>query len=91
MNKAFRKDGEIKQEVLGPGSPTQQFIREQMRIDRQKKMDFDKWHAWKIEDFMRCKDIKEIIDFCENTAKWLKEDGLKIEWEFNKESNNLIL
>ena len=56
-----------------------------------KKMDFDKWHAWKIEDFMRCKDIKEIIDFCENTAKWLKEDGLKIEWEFNKESNNLIL
>ena len=42
MNKAFRKDGEVKQEVLGPGSPTQQFIREQKRMERQKKSDIEK-------------------------------------------------
>ena len=83
-----RADGEVKQEVMGPGSPTQQLIREQLRLQIQKdhnKIDFDRWHAWKIEDFMRCKNPQEIIDFCERTVQYLKGSKDNIEWIFKEE------
>lgn len=83
-----REGGEVKQEVMGPGSPTQQLIREQLRIaikEGRNKVDFDRWHAWKIEDFMRCKTPEELIAFCEQTANWLKENKEKIEWVFKEE------